>query len=98
MTMTQRRRFGTPNKAEAKKVQFSTNETSEKSQRRFRPRNLKNPNSPLEAIRQKCLDCCCWQWVEVRECTSLDCSLHGFRFGKRPSTIAKRQAKQEASA
>ena len=40
--------------------------------------------SPIKAIRQKCLDCCCNQRVEVNLCTCEDCPLWPFRFGKNP--------------
>ena len=40
--------------------------------------------TPVKAIRAKCLDCCCWQTVEVRLCSSETCSLHPYRTGKRP--------------
>lgn len=42
---------------------------------------LKNP---VKAIRAKCLDCCCGQANEVKECPITDCPLHAFRFGKNP--------------
>jgi len=38
----------------------------------------------MSAIRQKCLDCSCWQPKEVRECPIKYCSLYPFRFGKYP--------------
>ncbi len=41
--------------------------------------------SPLKAIREKCLDCCVYQKQEVRMCTSTDCSLYPFRLGKNPN-------------
>lgn len=40
--------------------------------------------SPIKAIRLKCLDCCCWQYSEVKACTCTDCPLYPFRFGKNP--------------
>ena len=45
--------------------------------------------TPLAAIRNRCLDCCCWQAAEVRECPATDCALHPYRFGKRPTTIRR---------
>jgi len=36
------------------------------------------------AIRQKCLECCCWQNHEVRLCPSKDCALWPYRMGKEP--------------
>jgi len=41
--------------------------------------------TPIKAIRAKCLDCCCGQAKEVRECPSdKRCSLYPYRMGKRP--------------
>ena len=40
--------------------------------------------TPIKAIRAKCLDCCCGQLVEVRECTITTCALHPYRMGHRP--------------
>jgi hypothetical protein len=34
-----------------------------------------------KAIRQKCLECCCWQESHVLRCTCHDCALFPFRFG-----------------
>lgn len=34
-----------------------------------------------QAIRAKCLDCCCGQSVEVRECTIKSCALWRYRMG-----------------
>jgi len=38
----------------------------------------------LSAIRQKCLDCSCFQPSEVRECPVEACDLWPFRFGTDP--------------
>ena len=35
--------------------------------------------SQAEAIRLKCLDCCCWSSSEVEQCPITGCALHGFR-------------------
>lgn len=40
--------------------------------------------SPVKAIRQFCLDCCGGSAAEVRTCTSTNCALKAFRFGKNP--------------
>lgn len=37
--------------------------------------------TPMQAIRAKCLDCCCNNHTEVRLCPSTDCPLHSFRSG-----------------
>lgn len=44
---------------------------------------MKINRSPLKAIRAKCLDCCCGQTKEVRECTLKTCPLWPFRSGHR---------------
>jgi len=47
---------------------------------------------PLRAMREKCLDCCCGQHGQVRECPCTGCTLWPYRFGKRPGG-AKRTGK-----
>jgi len=42
--------------------------------------------TPIKAIRLKCLDCCCGSAPEVAKCHLEDCSLHPYRFGRRPSS------------
>ena len=44
----------------------------------------------LSAIRQKCLDCSCYQPSEVRDCRITNCDLWPFRFGKDPEPSANR--------
>jgi hypothetical protein len=39
--------------------------------------------TPRKAIREKCLDCCCWSQHLVRRCEITDCSLWPFRLGTR---------------
>jgi hypothetical protein len=46
---------------------------------------VKRRLTPLKSIRSKCLDCMCGQPKEVRKCTSTDCPLFEYRFGKNPS-------------
>lgn len=41
-------------------------------------------NTPIKAIRLKCLDCCCNSSDEVAQCPCEDCSLYPYRFGKNP--------------
>lgn len=48
-----------------------------------------NVLSRSKAIRQKCLDCCCWQMSEVRLCTATKCPLWPYRMG----TLSKNPAK-----
>lgn len=37
--------------------------------------------TPIEAIRKKCLDCCCGQRKEVRLCVIKKCPLYPYRMG-----------------
>lgn len=47
-------------------------------------KEVKQP-TPMQAIRQKCLDCMCGSTKEVRLCNMVQCSLHRFRMGHNPS-------------
>ena len=38
-----------------------------------------NNNSFTNAIKAKCLDCTCWQPVEVKSCTATTCPLWSYR-------------------
>ena len=40
--------------------------------------------TPIKSIRQKCLDCSCWQPQEVRLCEHTECALYPYRMGRRP--------------
>lgn len=40
--------------------------------------------TPLSAIREKCLDCCCGSAREVKACPSTSCPLFLFRTGHTP--------------
>ena len=40
--------------------------------------------TPIKAIKEKCLDCCCGQREEVKMCPVKTCPLHDFRLGKNP--------------
>lgn len=40
--------------------------------------------SPLDAIKEYCIDCCGGDRQWVKECPSVKCALHEFRFGKNP--------------
>jgi hypothetical protein len=43
--------------------------------------------TPLRAIREKCMDCCCGNRTEIRLCPSKDCPLWLFRFGHNPKRV-----------
>ena len=47
--------------------------------------------TPMKAIRHRCLDCCAGSAREVSLCPVHSCSLHPYRFGRRPGTV-KREA------
>lgn len=44
----------------------------------------KSITSPLKAIRQYCLKCCCETPREVQDCPSRNCELYPFRLGINP--------------
>jgi len=46
--------------------------------------------SPLRVIRKKCLDCCGEQFLDVKTCPVLVCSLWKFRLGLHPFTKKNR--------
>lgn len=41
--------------------------------------------TPVKAIRAKCIDCCCGEKKEIRECNMIECPLWPYRMGKRPT-------------
>jgi hypothetical protein len=47
-------------------------------------RVLEHPESPIRAIRSKCLDCCCGAASEVRKCVAVTCPLWPLRMGSNP--------------
>jgi hypothetical protein len=47
-------------------------------------RDLGGPQTPIRAIRAKCLDCCGGNAAEVRKCTAVGCALWPFRMGHNP--------------
>lgn len=44
-------------------------------------------DTPVKAIRKKCLDCCNYQSKEVRLCTIINCAIYPYRFGRRPDKV-----------
>ena len=49
----------------------------------------KESESPLKAIRKKCLECSAGSPVEVANCPIESCALYKYRFGVYPSTRRK---------
>lgn len=41
--------------------------------------------TPMQAIKAKCLDCCCGAAQEVKLCPAESCPLWAFRFGRNPN-------------
>ena len=50
--------------------------------------------NPVKAIRKFCLECCGGSSNEVKFCSSINCNLYPFRFGKNPYR-AKRELTEE---
>lgn len=40
--------------------------------------------TPLKAIRAKCMECTCGQFIEIKNCTIKKCPLYEYRMGHRP--------------
>ena len=47
-------------------------------------RALGGPESPIKAIREKCLDCSGGSAAEARKCVAIGCALWPFRMGRNP--------------
>lgn len=47
-------------------------------------RLLGHPETPLRAIRAKCVDCCGGSTAEVRKCIAVTCPLWPMRMGRNP--------------
>lgn len=45
---------------------------------------LGGPQSPIRAIRAKCIDCSAGNAAEVRKCVAYSCALWPFRMGRNP--------------
>lgn len=54
--------------------------------------------TPIQAIKAKCLDCCCGQRNEVKVCPVTDCSLHPFRLGKNPNITHRTMSDEQRQA
>lgn len=54
--------------------------------------------SPLKAIRAKCLDCCCGQSTEIKNCGIVRCPLHPYRLGRNPFRTRSMTDEQKQAA
>ena len=52
------------------------------------------PQSPLRAIRAKCLDCSCYQLNEIRLCEATGCALWPFRAGRHPWIVEAKKTRR----
>ena len=43
--------------------------------------------TPLEAIHEKCVECCDRYAEEIKFCPCKKCPLHPYRMGKRPTSV-----------
>ena len=61
--------------------------------------NLRNgkpkSTSPLDAIKDFCMECCGYQRDEVKTCSAPMCPLYDFRFGKNPYRKTKDYTEEE---
>ena len=60
--------------------------------------NKNEATTPIKAIKAKCLDCCCGQREEVRECPAKECPLWQFRLGKNPNRARNMTDEQRKAA
>lgn len=51
--------------------------------------------TPMKAIREKCIDCCCGSTYEVKLCTATRCPLYAFRLGKNPNIKPKELTEEQ---
>ena len=51
--------------------------------------------TPIKAIRYHCLECVGFKYTEVDGCTSPNCALFPYRFGKRPLGFVEVSEKDE---
>jgi hypothetical protein len=58
-------------------------------------RHLQHPESPIKAIRAKCVDCCGGNAAEARKCTAVFCPLWPMRMGVSPFHAASASSKRE---
>ena len=54
--------------------------------------------SVLKDVRLHCLDCCCGQASEVKNCPSKRCPLWEYRFGKSGCTRSMTEEQKQAAA
>lgn len=53
------------------------------TQEELRGLKARGNDTPIKAIRKKCLDCSCWETKGIRDCDLYDCPLWPYRMGCR---------------
>jgi hypothetical protein len=51
----------------------------------FHPFRLGKGRPSVKIMRKYCLQCKCGSYIFVKECSTTDCLIHPFRFGKNPA-------------
>lgn len=59
---------------------------------------MANENSPLRAIKEKCIDCMGGSFTFVKGCTSTKCSLYPFRLGKNSFSNRRKMTEEQKQA
>ena len=54
--------------------------------------------SPLQKIKEKCLECSNGSPTEVRECPVTDCALYEYRLGKNPHRAPRKYTDEQKAA
>lgn len=54
--------------------------------------------SPLQRIKEKCLECSAGSPTEARECPVVDCPLHEYRLGKNPYRRPRQYTPEQKAA
>ena len=44
-------------------------------------------DTPIKAMRKKCIDCTAGSYKEIRLCMIVECAIYPYRFGRRPSKV-----------
>lgn len=66
-------------KDQHRKVQEDFKNVPTSYQRLYLKVHCSDDKSFTDAIRLKCLDCCCWDRTEITNCTVRQCGLHKYR-------------------
>jgi hypothetical protein len=76
---------------EAQRIASSSKKVGNKPTFQTIPLACQPPDSPIKAIRRKCMECTSGQRQLIKYCTAFDCQLWFHRMGKRPSSTAAKR-------